>query len=488
MISKTIDKLTSLTPWQLLLVGVLASEALTLLFSSLFSFILWGHVSKEVLIIGIIDAFLVAFIIVFFTIIIVKRIHITEITNKQLREEIEERKHAEKKNETLEKQLRQAMKMEAIGTLAGGIAHDFNNILSAIIGYCQIAKLQLPADDKAAKYLDQVLIAGHRAAELVQQILTFSRQGEEQLKPLNVQPLLKEVLKLLRSSLPTTITLKETISDNCGMILANPGQVHQVLMNICTNARQAIGEELGTLSVSLSQVQLTEDRIITDCLGKMNGTYLDLAISDTGCGMDNGTVSKIFDPFFTTKEVGKGTGLGLAVVHGIIKQHKGEITVTSKEGKGTTFHIYLPVITQKEIICEQIIPEDIPHGDGERILFVDDEITIANMMQIILTDLGYKTTILTSSLEAVKTYQKNPAHFDLVITDMTMPEMTGVELSRKLLTLQPDVSIILCTGFSESIDASRAKSIGIRKFLDKPFDQLTLAKTIRNVLKNKPDA
>jgi len=452
-------------------------------FSTLFSFALWGHLSNEVVIIGMIDAFFVAIIIVFFTIIIVKRIRVTEVTNKLLVEEIEERKHAEAENRKLEKQLRQAVKMEAIGTLAGGIAHDFNNILTAIIGYCQIAKIQLPADSDITENLDQVLIAGQRAADLVQQILTFSRQGEEELKPLNVRVVLKEVLKLLRSSLPTTITLEETICKNCSMILADPNQIHQVLMNICTNARQAIGEELGTLSVALSEIDVTEKKIIKNCSEIMHGTYIDLEISDTGCGMDSLTRSKIFDPFFTTKEIGKGTGIGLAIVHGIIKQHKGVITVTSEPGYGTTFHVYLPVITEQETIYKQMEIEGIPQGEGERILFVDDETTIANMMQLTLVNLGYDTTVFSSSTEAVDRYQKNPDDFDLVITDMTMPEMTGIELSRKLLALRPDLPIILCTGFSESIDESKAKSFGISEFINKPFDQLILAKAIRKVLK-----
>lgn len=482
MILKTVHKITSLSPWLLLIVGIFFSEILTLFFSTVFSFALWGSVLSEVIIIGSIDAFLVALIIVFFTIIIVKKIRITETTNKQLREEIEERKKTETKNIQLEKQLRQAIKMEAIGTLAGGIAHDFNNILSAILGYSEIAKAQLPVDDKIRQDLDQVLIAGHRAAELVRQILTFSRQGKEEFKPIKIQNILKEVLTLLRSSLPATITLEENINIECGMISADPIQIHQILMNICTNASHAIGEELGTLSVALAEIQITKDNNIDDCTEMLPGIYLDLKICDTGCGMDSLTKSKIFDPFFTTKEVGKGTGIGMAVVHGIVKQHRGNITVSSTLGEGSTFHVYLPLIDEQKTTSQQLAPEYIPQGKGERILFVDDEPALTNMMQLKLTDLGYNATTFSSSIGALDSYKKNPDNFDLVITDMRMPEMNGVELSRRLLAIRPHIPIILCTGFSETLDEAKAKSVGICDLLHKPLSQLNLAKAIRKAL------
>ncbi len=384
---------------------------------------------------------------------------------------------------SLEKQLRQAMKMEAIGTLAGGIAHDFNNILAVMIGYTEMAREQLSADDPIRKDLAQVLIGGDRATDLVQQILTFSRQGEEDLRPLKVQFIIKEVLKLLRSSLPTTIQLQESVATNCGMILADATQIHQVLMNLCANARHAIGEEFGTLGLSLSEIQVTEDETIADCPQIGYGSYLDLKISDTGCGMDSLTRSMIFDPFYSTKEKGKGTGLGLAVVHGIIRQHKGEITVSSRPGQGTTFHIYLPVIDEEEAQVEKIKIENMPRGRGERILFVDDEPVVSNMMQRTLDNLGYAVTSFTSSIEALEAYKANPGNFDLVITDMTMPEMTGVHLTRELLTLQPDLPVILCTGFSEAIDEATAKSLGIREYVKKPVDKYTLAKAVKKALR-----
>ena len=381
----------------------------------------------------------------------------------------------------IDKQLQQSHKMEAIGTLAGGIAHDFNNILASILGYSEIARDQLPADDQIRKDLDQVIKAGHRATDLVKQLLTFSRQREEEFKTLKVQLIIKEILKLLRASLPTTIQLKESIATDSGPTLADPTQIHQVLMNLCTNAKHAIGGEIGTLSVSLSEVKITDSDIIADCPQLERGSYLDLEISDTGCGMDALTQSKIFNPFFTTKETGKGTGLGLAVVHGIIKQHKGEITVASDPGQGTTFHIYLPVIEEEMSAAEQVVIEDIPRG-SERVLVVDDETDVAHMMQRKLHDLGYTVTVFTSSIEALETYKKNPGDFDLVITDMTMPEMTGTALVEKLLALRPDLPVILCTGYSETVDEEKAKSFGIREYIMKPIDTLPLAKAIRRSL------
>jgi PAS domain S-box-containing protein len=387
------------------------------------------------------------------------------------------------REKSLEKQLRHAMKMEAIGTLSSGIAHDFNNILAAILGYSEMAKSQLSSDDEQIiQDMDQVITAGNRAADLVKQILTFSRQGEEDFYPLKVQSIIKEVLKLLRSSLPTTIQLKENIASSTGLILADPSQIHQVLMNLCTNAKHAIGDEGGTLTVSLSEVCVSELEPIIDCPQLEHGTYLDFEVRDTGCGMDRLIQEKIFDPFFTTKKIGQGTGLGLSVVHGIIKQHKGEITVVSEPEQGTTFHIYLPVIDQEDVQAERVVMDSIPKG-SERILLVDDEPVITHMLERVLIRLGYTVTVFSSSIEALEVYKKSPDDFDLVITDMTMPEMTGAELTSKLLALRPDLPVILCTGFSETIDEAKAKSLGIRGYVMKPIDKRTLANAIRKALK-----
>ena len=395
--------------------------------------------------------------------------------------DITERKQAEIERRNLLAQLQLAQKMEAIGTLAGGIAHDFNNILAAILGYTEIARDELPVGDPIREDLELVILSCDRAADLVNQILTFSRQGEEECRPLKVQFIVKEVLKLLRSSLPATIELKETVSTECGSVLADPNQIHQILMNLCTNAKAAIGSKGGTLTVTLSEIQVTAPDAPVGCPQLPVGSYIDLQVSDTGIGMDGLTQSRIFEPFFTTKEKEKGTGLGLAVVHGIIKQHGGEITVVSEPGKGTTFHVYLPVIDEV-LGDEQLEIENVPRG-CEMILLVDDETVLAHMMERMLSSLGYTVAVFTSSLEALSVYERDPDKFDLVLTDMTMPEMTGTELATKIFALRPELPVILLTGFSEAVDESMAKDIGISEYIVKPVDKLVLAKVIRKVLK-----
>ncbi|MEN8257925.1 MAG: PAS domain S-box protein [Thermodesulfobacteriota bacterium] len=381
----------------------------------------------------------------------------------------------------LQSQLRQAMKMEAIGILAGGIAHDFNNILTSIIGYGQFAQTHLTADDPVRIYLSQVISAGNRAAELIKQILAFSRQTDEDYRLVNIDLLVNEILKLLRASLPSTITIKKNIAPNCGICLADPTQIHQVIMNLCTNAKHAIGNEIGSLSVGLSEIEITSPESMADRPLLEPGTYLDLAISDTGCGMDQVTLSKIFDPFFTTKEKGQGTGLGLSVARGIIKQCQGEITVTSEPGQGTTFHVYLPVQEGKAHYEQPVIEEALP-GKSERLLLVDDEELIITIHKLLLDDLGYQVTTTSSSLNALKIFKENPNAFDLVLTDMTMPEKNGTDLAKEMLEIRPDIPIILCTGHSESTNEERAKAIGIRKFLLKPVAFNTLAKALREML------
>jgi len=381
---------------------------------------------------------------------------------------------------SLEKQLRQAMKLEAIGTLAGGIAHDFNNILSAILGYGELSQRQLPENHPVAKNLQQILKAGNRAADLTKQILSFSRQDEGEVKVVAVQPLVKEVLKLLRSSLPTTIDIKQDLSAPAGLILADPTQIHQVLMNLCTNAKYAMGDDGGTLSISLNQIEVSSSSAIPLHLDIRHGNYLDLKIRDTGCGMDDLVLANIFDPFFTTREQGQGTGLGLSVVYGIVKKHNGEITVSSEPDKGTIFHVYLPVITE-ESEPEGLKIEVVP-GGNERILIVDDDPTIGEMLEQLLLPLGYQATIFTSSIEALKQFKATPEAFDLIITDMTMPHMTGKKLATELMAIRPELPVILCTGYSESVDETEAKSLGIRELLMKPFVKNELEKAIRNVL------
>lgn len=380
-----------------------------------------------------------------------------------------------------EKQFRQAQKMEAMGTLAGGIAHDFNNILSAVIGYSEMALEKVSQEDLLTRNIHKVLTAGYRARDLVKQILAFSRQTEQQLRPVQVKLMVKEALKLLRASLPTTIEISQNIASDSA-VLADPTQVHQVLMNLCTNAGHAMREKGGILAISLTDVVLDADFIAVHS-DLEPGPYLKLTVSDTGRGMSADVRERVFDPFFTTKPQGEGTGMGLAVVHGIVKSHEGAITVHSEPGGGSTFHIYFPVI-EDEVMPQTKTEKSLPTGN-ERILFVDDEKQLMDLGKQILELLGYKVVARTSSLEALKLFQTKPDDFDLVLTDMTMPNMTGKDLAREIMRIRPNIPIILCSGFSEMITEKSAKAIGIRDFLLKPVAMGDFARTIRQALDDK---
>jgi PAS domain S-box-containing protein len=396
-----------------------------------------------------------------------------------------QRDRQEEGKKKLENQLRQAQKMEAIGTLAGGIAHDFNNILGAIIGYVEIASLQVPEDNKAKESLKGVLKAGHRAKNLVKQILTFSRNSEQERIPMQISPIVKEAIKLLRSSLPTTIEIRQNIESDTGIMEADPTQIHQILMNLCTNAAHAMREEGGILEVGIRNVEVGSWDSESGHLDMTPGPYLLLTVSDTGEGMTPEVMARIFDPYFTTKEKGVGTGLGLAVVHGIVNIYGGTIRAYSEPGKGTTFHVYLPRIEEAKEMAEDVSrPGVIPTGQ-EHVLFIDDELVLVEIGKQMLERLGYEVTIRTSSIEALELFRAKPDQFDLVITDMTMPNMTGDKLSRELMQIRPDIPIIICTGYSELISEEKAKGIGIRAFAMKPLVMADLGKTVRNVLDNK---
>ena len=381
---------------------------------------------------------------------------------------------------SLKKQLDHALKMEAIGTLAGGIAHDFNNILAAVLGYAEMAELQLAEDDPARKDIAQIITAGQRATDLIRQILTFSRQKEEELRPVKIQFVLKEALKLLRSSLPSSIDLQQNIDMNCSAVLADPIRIHQILMNLCTNARQAMESGQGILKVSLAEIGTSP---LAQPENSHQGRWLDIEISDSGIGMEPQVKERIFDPFFTTKKNGQGTGLGLSVVHGIVKSHGGEITVESESGGGTTFHVFLPVIGDEAQEERENKQKTLPHGT-ERILVVDDEPLLVELMERCLEILGYEVKGFVDSREAISWFTGNADQIDLVITDMTMPHLTGDELAVKMLAQRPDIRIILCTGYSDIMDANKAKRMGIRKFLNKPVDNRVLAQSVREVLEN----
>ncbi|MFH1080229.1 MAG: PAS domain S-box protein [Pseudomonadota bacterium] len=380
----------------------------------------------------------------------------------------------------LQTQLRQAQKMEAIGTLAGGIAHDFNNILSAIMGYTDMALEKIEKNSLLRHYLEQVFKAGERARDLVKQILVFSRQNEEQLRPLRVSPLIKEMLKLMRSSLPSTIQVLQEIQTDPDTVLADPTHIHQIMMNLCNNSVHAMRERKGIL-----KVRLVSEKIKTGAPsaphGLVSGMYLKLTVSDTGTGIDPMFIGRIFDPFFTTKKPGEGTGLGLSVVYGIAKSCGGGVTVQSEAGKGTDIHVYLPLLTETGGEKEEKVSESIPQG-RECILFVDDDEMLVEIGKDMLTDLGYEVAGKTDSLEALKLFHARPDRFDLVITDMTMPNMTGIELAQEVIRFRPGLPIILCTGFSEALTPEKVKAMGIGALIMKPIVKLQLAKAIRMVL------
>jgi len=383
----------------------------------------------------------------------------------------------------LENQLRQAQKMEAIGTLAGGIAHDFNNILSIIQGYTELINDNAPPDSSCMEDINKVLIAVNRAKDLVNQILTFSRQTEEELRPLQVQPLIKETVKFLRSSLPKSIAIKENIVPESKLILADPTNIHQVLMNLCTNAYHAMKEKGGTLGISLVETELYGlDNARGSNLGP--GTYIMLEVSDTGIGIPKEIMENIFEPYFTTKDIGEGTGLGLSVVHGIVARANGAITVESRRGEGSVFRVYFPAADQSdfEVEPDTELPEKILPGGNEHILVVDDEEAVVQFMELMLRDIGYRVTSFTSSEDALQAFLSTPDDFDLVVTDQVMPDLTGEKLIAELLKINPDIPIILSTGFTEKISTQKALEIGVRKYLVKPFTKIELAVAVHELL------
>jgi PAS domain S-box-containing protein len=380
----------------------------------------------------------------------------------------------------LEAQLQQAQKMEAIGTLAGGIAHDFNNILGAIIGYAELAKMRADQGSDMAINLDMVIKSGKRAADLVQQILTVSRRHKKERRPIQLKYILEEALKMLRATLPSTIEVKEVEGNDVGVINADPAQMHQVIMNLCTNAAHAMQDDGGVLGVEIESVEMGSEYPETGHLDLPSGSYLRLTVSDAGYGIPRHLVDKIFDPYFTTKDTGEGTGLGLSVVQGIVKAHEGTVAVDSEPGKGTTFHVYLPII-QGEEKPEKESEVPLPTG-SERILFIDDEELLIELGSLVLEMLGYEVVPKQSSVEALALFRSEPDRFDLVITDMTMPKMTGDKLARELMKIRPDIPIILCTGHSKLISEKKAKEMGIRAFIGKPITKRAMAETVRKVL------
>ena len=392
--------------------------------------------------------------------------------------DITEAKTAEAERQRLQIQLVQAQKMEAIGTLAGGIAHDFNNILGAVLGYAELAREDSEPGSKALGELDRVIAAGNRAAELVKQILAFSRQAVSEAVSLHPEHIIKEAIKLLRPSLPSTISIKQQFATSGPTILADPTQVHQLVMNLCTNAFHAMEHSGGVLTIGLDHKELTAPDL-EQHQGVRPGRFVVLSVSDTGPGISPEIRDRIFDPYFTTKEVGKGTGMGLAITHGIATALGGFVTCESVLGQGATFRVFFPAIALAA--TAKIESTDQAPTGKEHVLFVDDEEMLAELGKTMLERLGYHVTFCTDSMTALSLFRKDPHSFDVLVTDQTMPAMTGFELARNVLRIRPDLPIILCTGYSNLIDEKAAKQVGIKSFIMKPVTKNELAKALRKV-------
>lgn len=375
----------------------------------------------------------------------------------------------------LEKQLRHTQKMEAIGTLAGGIAHDFNNVLTPIMGYSEIMRLklmqQVGRDKTDLEFIDGILKAAKRAKNLVEQILTFSRSSEDKASLQYVHPIVKEVMKLMRVTLPSTITIKEQIDEQCGMISVDPVQIHHILINLCTNSSHAMAGGHGTLTVSLVSAGMDES----------GQEWLKLGVADTGCGIRPEMLDRIFEPYFTTKDKSRGTGMGLAMVHGIISRQGGRVDVRSEIGVGTEFEVFLPISREATRIDQVISTSDFLRGSG-RILLIDDEVQVVQVTGELLSSLGYEVTARTSAFSALSLFEENPDGFDLILTDLTMPELTGVELSRKIKAIRSDLPVVLFTGYSDQVSQDDAVASGIDQFCMKPISLRELSRVIHKTL------
>jgi two-component system, cell cycle sensor histidine kinase and response regulator CckA len=410
---------------------------------------------------------------------------LTDITERKRQQkatteayEVLERQARER--DKIEERLRQTQKLEALGTLAGGIAHDFNNILAGIIGFAELLQEDIPPDGPGLRHAELILKGANRGRDLVKRLLAFTRPSEHEKQPAVLQKIIEEALKLLQPLIPSTITIQKQIS-TAAVILADPVQMHQVVMNLCTNAAHAMQAKGGVLKVLLENTNFV-DRASAPYQDMQPGEYVKLEVQDTGIGMDAEILERIFDPFFSTKGHATSTGLGLSVVSGIVKYHDGYIKVDSKPGAGSTFSVYFPKTGKRA--SSDVEARNTPQGH-ERILFVDDEEMLVELNRARLRGLGYKVVATTRSLKALEVFKARPDRFDLVITDYTMPAITGIDLARELLKIRGDIPIILCTGYTEAISADRVKEHGFKELLMKPMTKTDLAETVRRVLDKK---
>ena len=397
-------------------------------------------------------------------------------------QDITERKNAEKQRLKMEAHMSEAQKMESLGTLAGGIAHDFNNILAAILGYAELANLEIPAGSSLKQYVGQIVQAGRRAKDLVNQILTFSRQGQSEKKLIDISRSIGEALKLLKATLPRTIEIRENILPNLAPVFADETQIHQIVMNLCANAHYAMKTTGGVLDVGLSLATISEHDAI-GYPGIKPGRYLKLSVADSGSGIAPDLIDRIFDPYFTSKPSGEGTGMGLSTVHGIVKDHGGGIKVYSEIGVGTTFNMFLPAAGSLSETAEEQ-EKELPTG-RESVLLVDDEKSLLDLGRDLLERLGYRVETRASAIDAIEAFRSDPNKYDLIITDMTMPKMTGDELAGKIRSIRSDIPIILCSGFSERLNTQAMEAIGANALLMKPITYADLANTVRMVLGTK---
>lgn len=392
-----------------------------------------------------------------------------------------------KNKQKLEKKLRQSQKMEAVGTLAGGIAHDFNNILASVIGYTELAMEDTNKTSPLYQNLNEIMVAGMRARDLVRQILVFSRHAESKQKRLSLNELVGEAVRLMRATIPTSIEIQEQITPKPLMIYANASKIHQILVNLCTNAFHALENNGGTMKVQIDEVEYNE-HVNVQFAEILPGKYAMITVSDDGKGIDPQHLERIFDPYFTTKDQDKGTGLGLSIVNGIISSHKGYITVNSTPDKGSTFKVYLPIVNDQVDACGPSVVQEMPTGSGECLMVVDDEAAIAQVQKQNLERLGYEVEVCTSSYDALEKFVNEPAKFDMLITDMTMPKMTGEKLVQRFREIRPDLPVILCTGFSDKIDRQKCAELKINQFLMKPIKKGNLARAIRNAFDGCSDS